>query len=83
MIKIDFLPVPIDVIIGFIFILLFGLILGAMLYLPIAHKNSDLSLEKLSYDLVWQYSPDWFLISIGCVVFLTMSFILISGIWRI
>jgi len=82
MIKLDFLPVPIDVIIGLIFILLFGMILGAIIYLPIAHKSSELPLERLSNDLVWHYTPDWLLIFIGCVVFLVMSFILISGMWR-
>lgn len=83
MINVDFLPVPIDVIIGFIFILLFGMILGAIIFLPIAHKTSDLPLEKLSNDLVWNYAPDWILIFVGCIIFLVMSFVLISGIWRI
>jgi hypothetical protein len=83
MINVDFLPVPIDVIIGFIFILFFGIVLGAIIYLPFAHKTSDLPLEKLSYDLVWQYTPDWIIIFFGCIIFLVMSFILISGIWRI
>ena len=82
MINVDFLPVPIDVIIGFICILLFGMALGAIIYLPIAHKTSDLPLERLSNDLVWHYAPDWLLIFVGCVIFLVMSFILISGIWR-
>mgnify|MGYP006873149948 CR=1 FL=1 len=82
MINVDFLPVPIDVIIGFICILLFGMVLGAIIYLPIAHKTSDLPLERLSNDLVWHYAPDWLLILIGCIIFLILSFILISGIWR-
>lgn len=82
MINVDFLPVPIDVIIGFICILLFGLALGAIIYLPFAHKTSDLPLERLSNDLVWNYAPDWLLIFVGCVIFLVMSFILISGMWR-
>lgn len=82
MINVDFLPVPIDVIIGFILILVFGMILGATIYLPVAHKTSDIPLEKLSNDLVWQYTPDWVLIFFGCIIFLVMSFILISGIWR-
>ena len=82
MINVDFLPVPIDVIIGLIFILLFGMVLGAIIYLPIAHKTSDLPLERLSNDLVWRYAPDWLLIFVGCIIFLAMSFILISGMWR-
>ena len=82
MINVDFLPVPIDVIIGFIFVLLFGIVLGALIYLPVAQKKSNLPLERLSNDLVWNYAPDWLLIFVGCIIFLVMSFILISGMWR-
>ena len=82
MIKLDFLPVPIDVIIGFICILLFGMVLGAIIYLPVAHKTSELSLERLSNDLVWSYAPDWLLIFTGCIIFLVLSFVLVSGMWR-
>ena len=82
MINVDFLPVPIDVIIGLIFILLFGIVLGAIIYLPFAHKTSELPLERLSNDLVWHYAPDWLLIFVGCIIFLALSFILISGMWR-
>ena len=83
MIEIEFLPVPIDVILGFIFVFVFGAILGAIIYLPIAHKTSDLPLEKLSNDLVWRYFPDWLLILISLIIFLVINFMLIGGMWRI
>ncbi|MBR6014362.1 MAG: hypothetical protein IK062_11395 [Selenomonadaceae bacterium] len=73
---------PIDVIIGLVLIFVVGLILGAAICLPIAHKNSDLPLEKLSGDWIWRYTPDWILSIIGCVVSIAVCFILISGIWR-
>ena len=74
---------PIDVIIGFIFLFVFGLILGAAICLPYAHKHSTLPLEKLSGDWIWHYKPDLILCIVGCLIFIIMSFLLISGIWRI
>ncbi|MBQ6976977.1 MAG: hypothetical protein IJQ16_10585 [Selenomonadaceae bacterium] len=74
---------PIDVIIGFIFLFVFGLILGAAICLPYVHKHSTLPLEKLIGDWIWHYKPDLVLCIIGCVIFIVMSFLLISGIWRI
>ena len=74
---------PIDVIIGFIFLFVFGLILGAAICLPYAHKHSTLPLEKLSGDWIWHYKPDLILCIVGCLIFIVMSFLLISGIWRI
>lgn len=82
MIKLDFLPVPIDVIIGFLCLILFGMIFGAIIYLPVAHKNSELTLEKLSNDLIWNYAPQWLLAVISCIIFLVISFMLIGGMWR-
>ena len=82
MIKLDFLPVPIDVILGFLCLILFGMILGAIIYLPVAHKNSELTLEKLSNDLIWNYAPQWVLAVISCIIFLVISFMLIGGMWR-
>lgn len=82
MIKLDFLPVPIDVIIGFLCLILFGMIFGAIIYLPVAQKNSELTLEKLSNDLIWNYAPQWLLAVISCIIFLVISFMLISGMWR-
>ena len=82
MIKLDFLPVPIDVILGFLCLILFGMILGAIIYLPVAHKNSELTLEKLSNDLIWNYAPQWILAVISCIIFLVISFMLIGGMWR-
>ena len=83
MIELDFLPVPLDVIIGFICLVLFGIILGAMIYLPVAQKSSNLPLEKLSGDLIWNYAPQWFLTVIACIIFLVISFMLVSGMWRV
>ena len=81
--NLEFLPVPIDVILGLVLVVIFGLILGALIYLPIAHKTSSLPLEKLSNDLVWRYFPDWLLILISCIIFLIINFMLIGGMWRI
>ena len=83
MITVDFLPVPVDVILGLIFILIFGMILGAIIVLPIAHLNSNLPLERLSNDIIWHYAPDWLLLFLGSIVFLVLSFILVSGMWRL
>jgi len=73
---------PMDVIIGIIGILIFGLVLGALIYLPIAEKNSKLSLERLSGEIIWRYKPDWIIFVIGCLVFLCVSFLLVSGLLR-
>ena len=73
---------PMDVTLGLIGILLFGLMLGALLYLPVAEKNSSLSLEKLSGEIIWRYKPDWIIFVAGCVVFLVVSFLLVSGFLR-
>ena len=73
---------PSDVIIGMVGILFFGLMLGALIYLPVAEKNSKLSLEKLSGEIIWRYKPDWIIFVIGCVVFLSVSFLMVSGLLR-
>ena len=73
---------PTDVIIGCICIFIFGITLGALLYLPVAHKSSKLPLEKLSNELIWRYAPDWLILIIGCVVFLIVSFFMVSGFMR-
>ena len=70
---------PIDVIAGLAGIVFFGMCLGSAIFLPYAHKHSNLSLEKLSNDLIWHYSPDWILYFAGCIVFIIISFILVSG----
>ena len=77
----DFLP-PIDILIGFVCIGIFGLVLGALIYLPVAVKDSPLSIEKLSADIIWRYFPDWLLSFIGCVLFILLSFLLVSGFLR-
>ncbi|MBO4400451.1 MAG: hypothetical protein J5809_01230 [Selenomonadaceae bacterium] len=77
----EYLP-PLDVLGGFICIFIFGMMTGAVICLPIAHHNSELPLERLSGDLIWRYAPDWILLLVGCIFFLVVSFILISGIWR-
>ncbi len=77
----DFLP-PIDIIIGLICIGVFGLLLGALIYLPVAVKNSPLPIEKLSGDIIWRYMPDWLLMFLGCIIFITISFLMISGFLR-
>ena len=74
---------PIDVVIGFVALFVFGTILGAAICLPYVHKNSTLPLEKLSGDWIWHYKPDLVLCIVGCVIFIIMSFLLISGWWRI
>lgn len=73
---------PTEVTIGFIGILIFGLVLGALIYLPIAEKNSQLSLEKLSGEIIWRYKPDWIVFVFGCIIFLIVSFMLVSGFLR-
>ena len=73
---------PMDVIIGMVGILFFGLMLGALIYLPVAEKNSELSLEKLSGEIIWSYKPDWIVFVLGCVVFLGVSFLMVSGFLR-
>jgi len=73
---------PSDVIIGMVGILFFGLMLGALIYLPVAEKNSNLSLEKLSGEIIWRYKPDWIIFILGCVVFLGVSFLMVSGLLR-
>lgn len=73
---------PIDIIIGLVCIGIFGLLLGALIYLPVAVKESPLSIEKLSGDIIWRYMPDWLLMFIGCVIFIILSFLLISGFLR-
>jgi hypothetical protein len=82
MIEIEGLPLPLDVIIGFVSIIFFGMILGAVIYLPVAHNDSKIPLEKLSSDLIWDLVPEWFLILIACIFFLVLSFLLVSGMWR-
>lgn len=73
---------PLDVTVGLIGILIFGLMLGALIYLPVAEKNSKLSLERLSGEIIWRYKPDWVVFVIGCVIFLAVSFLLVSGLLR-
>jgi len=73
---------PLDVIIGLICIFIFGITLGFLLYLPVAHKASKLPLEKLSNELIWRYTPDWLILIIGCLAFLIVSFFMVSGYWR-
>ena len=74
---------PMDVVIGMVGILFFGLMLGALLYLPVAEKNSKLPLEKLSGEIIWRYKPDWIVFVLGCVVFLGVSFMMVSGFLRV
>lgn len=73
---------PFDVIIGLLGILIFGLMLGALIYLPVAEKNSTLSLERLSGEIIWRYKPDWIIFVLGCIVFLAVSFLMVSGLLR-
>ena len=73
---------PFDVIIGLLGILIFGLMLGALIYLPVAEKNSTLSLERLSGEIIWRYKPDWIIFVLGCLVFLAVSFLMVSGLLR-
>lgn len=73
---------PTDVAVGMVGILIFGLMLGALIYLPIAEKSSKLSLEILSGEIIWRYKPDWIIFVFGCIVFLGVSFLLVSGLLR-
>ncbi|MBE8955540.1 MAG: hypothetical protein SR2Q5_07790 [Quinella sp. 2Q5] len=73
---------PAEVLIGMACILIFGIVLGALIYLPVAEKNSPLPLEKLSGEIIWRYKPDWILFVLGCIVFLCVSFLLVSGFLR-
>ena len=73
---------PADVIIGIIGILFFGIVLGALMYLPVAQKSSKLSLEYLSGELIWRYLPDWWIFFFGCLLFLIVSFMMVSGYLR-
>ena len=73
---------PLDVLIGMLGILVFGLMLGALIYLPVAEKNSKLSLERLSGEIIWRYKPDWIIFLLGCIVFLCVSFLMVSGLLR-
>ena len=73
---------PTDVVVGMLCILIFGIVLGALIYLPVAEKNSPLPLEKLSGDIIWRYKPDWIIFVLGCIIFLAVSFLLVSGFWR-
>ena len=77
----EYLP-PLDIIIGLVCIVIFGLLLGALIYLPVAVKDSPLPIEKLSGDIIWRYMPDWLLLFIGCIIFILLSFLLISGFLR-
>lgn len=73
---------PTDVIIGMAGIFFFGIILGMLIYLPIAQKNSKLPLEYLSGELIWRYAPDWIIFVVGCIIFLVVSFMMVSGFMR-
>ena len=73
---------PADVAIGMIGIFVFGIILGMLIYLPYAQKHSKLPLERLSGDMIWHYKPDWIVFVAGCVVFLIVRFLLVSGLLR-
>ena len=77
----DFLP-PIDIVLGLIFIGVFGVALGALIYLPIANKEKPLALEKLTYDVIWKYMPDWLISFVGCIIFIILSFMMITGAMR-
>ena len=56
--------------------------MDVIIYLPVAEKNSKLSLEKLSGEIIWRYKPDWIIFVLGCVVFLAVSFLMVSGLLR-
>ena len=73
---------PVDVVIGMVGIFVFGIILGMLIYLPYAQKHSKLPLERLSGDMIWRYKPDWIVFVGGCVIFLIVSFLLVSGLLR-
>ena len=73
---------PMDVALGMFGILVFGVLLGALIYLPVAEKNSKLSLERLSGEIIWRYKPDWIIFVLGCIIFLCVSFLMVSGLLR-
>ena len=73
---------PVDVIVGLVGILFFGAVLGALMYLPVAHKASKLPLEYLSGELIWRFKPDWWIFFVGCMLFLAVSFMMVSGYLR-
>ena len=73
---------PVDVIVGLIGILFFGALLGALMYLPVAQKASKLPLEYLSGELIWRMKPDWVIFVCGCLLFLIVSFMMVSGYLR-
>ncbi len=78
----SYLP-RIDVLMGFASILAIGVVMGAVIYLPVAHYESKIPLEKLTADIVWKYLPDWVLLMAGCIGLLTICFLLLGGIWRV
>ena len=78
----SYLP-RIDVLMGFACILAIGVVIGAVLYLPVAHYESKIPLEKLTADIIWKYAPDWILLLAGCIVLVTLCFLLLGGIWRV
>lgn len=73
---------PLDVTVGLVGILFFGIMLGALMYLPVAHKASKLPLEYLSGELIWRIKPDWVIFVFGCLLFLIVSFLMVSGLLR-
>lgn len=73
---------PMDVIVGMVGILFFGAVFGALMYLPVAHKASKLPLEYLSGELIWRIKPDWLIFVFGCLLFLVVSFLMVSGYLR-
>lgn len=73
---------PADVIVGMVGIIFFGALLGALMYLPVAQKASKLPLEYLSGELIWRMKPDWWIFFLGCVLFLAVSFMMVSGYLR-
>jgi len=77
-----FVMPPVDVIVGMVGILFFGAVLGALMYLPVARKASKLPLEYLSGELIWRMRPDWWIFFLGCVLFLAVSFMMVSGYLR-
>ncbi len=74
---------PVDVMIGLLGILAFGVILGALISLPILQRRTKMPLERLSGDLIWRYNPDYIVAVTGCLIFLILSFVLVSGWMRI
>ncbi len=78
----SYLP-HVDVLMGFLCILLIGVVIGAVCYLPVAHYESKIPLEKLTNDIVWKYLPDWILLLAGCIALVVLCFLLLGGIWRI